>query len=80
MVLQGLFKWPSMMPRLNPSDVQYINAHGTSTPVGDDLESKAISSVFGASASKVWSQQHKSMMGHALGAASAMSPLSALWL
>ena len=36
------------------------------------MESKAISSVFGASASKVWSQQHKSMMGHALGAASAI--------
>lgn len=57
---------------LDPSEVQYINAHGTSTPVGDDLESKAISAVFGSNASKVWVSSTKSMMGHALGAAGAI--------
>ncbi len=57
---------------LQPSDIQYVNAHGTSTPVGDDLESQAIRSVFGDHAKKLWVSSTKSMMGHALGAAGAI--------
>lgn len=54
---------------LAPSDVDYINAHGTSTPVGDLAETNAIKRVFGADAPLVSST--KSMMGHMLGGAGA---------
>ncbi len=54
---------------LAPSDVQYINAHGTSTPVGDRIETLAIKSVFGDAAYKVAVSSTKSMTGHLLGAA-----------
>lgn len=54
---------------LKPSDIQYINAHGTSTPVGDGLETQAIKKVFGDHAKKIWVSSTKSMMGHGLGAA-----------
>lgn len=57
---------------LNPSDIQYINAHGTSTPVGDGLESTAIKRLMGDHAKKVWVSSTKSMTGHALGAAGAI--------
>ena len=52
-----------------PSDVNYINAHGTSTKSGDELESQAIKTVFGEHAYKVAISSTKSMMGHLLGAA-----------
>ncbi len=54
---------------LKPEDIQYINAHGTSTPVGDGLETKGIKGVFGAHAKNLWVSSTKSMTGHALGAA-----------
>src|SRR5690606_22621727 len=57
---------------LQPSDIQYINAHVTSTPVGDPLEAVAIHKVFGDHAKKVWVSSTKSMTGHALGAAGAI--------
>lgn len=57
---------------LKPSDIQYINAHGTSTPVGDPLEAVAIHKIFGDHAKKVWVSSTKSMTGHALGAAGAI--------
>lgn len=63
---------------LNPSDVQYINAHGTSTPVGDGLESAGIKSVFGDHAKKLWVSSTKSMMGHSLGAAGAVEAVFSL--
>ncbi len=54
---------------LNPEDVQYINAHGTSTPLGDRNETEAIKLAFGAHAHKVVVNSTKSMTGHLLGAA-----------
>lgn len=54
---------------LKPEDINYINAHGTSTPVGDELETAGIKAVFGDHAKKLWVSSTKSMMGHGLGAA-----------
>lgn len=54
---------------IDPSQVDYINAHGTSTPAGDLAETMGIKSVFGAHASKLMVSSTKSMTGHLLGAA-----------
>ncbi len=54
---------------LNPSDIGYINAHGTSTPAGDLAETMGIKSVLGSDAAKVMVSSTKSMTGHLLGAA-----------
>ncbi len=54
---------------LNPEDIGYINAHGTSTPINDREETKAIKKVFGAHAKKLMVSSTKSMTGHMLGAA-----------
>jgi 3-oxoacyl-[acyl-carrier-protein] synthase II len=54
---------------LGPETVDYINAHGTSTPVGDRIETIAIKTVFGDHAKKVMVSSTKSMTGHLLGAA-----------
>jgi len=54
---------------INPQDVDYINAHGTSTPAGDVAETDGIKSVFGEHAKKLMVSSTKSMTGHLLGAA-----------
>jgi len=55
--------------KINPEDVSYINAHGTSTPAGDIAETIAVKAAFGAHAPKVPVSSTKSMTGHLLGAA-----------
>ncbi|HXR24300.1 MAG TPA: beta-ketoacyl-ACP synthase II [Candidatus Binataceae bacterium] len=57
---------------LDPSEVDYINAHGTSTPQGDIAETQAIKRVFGEHAARIAVSSTKSMTGHTLGAAGAI--------
>lgn len=63
---------------LDASEVDYINTHGTSTPLGDVAELKAISSVFGENAWKLNISATKSMTGHLLGAAGAIEAIATL--
>lgn len=60
---------------LNSEQVDYINAHGTSTPLGDVIETKAIKSAFGHHSKKLMVSSTKSMTGHTLGAAGAIESL-----
>ncbi len=57
---------------LAPQDVDYVNAHGTSTPLNDPMETKAVKAVFGEHAYKLKMSSTKSMTGHLLGAAGAI--------
>ena len=61
--------------KIDPDQLDYINAHGTSTPVGDVAEVKAIKQVFGANAYKMNITSSKSMTGHMLGAAGAVEAI-----
>lgn len=61
--------------KIEPSQIGYINAHGTSTPAGDIAETNAVKSVFGDDAKKVLVGSTKSMTGHLLGAAGAIEAI-----
>lgn len=62
--------------KINPSDIDYINAHGTSTPYNDKFETQAIKVVFGDYSKEVLISSTKSMTGHLLGAAGAVEALA----
>jgi 3-oxoacyl-[acyl-carrier-protein] synthase II len=60
---------------ISPSDIDYINAHGTSTPLGDEIELKAVERVLGNAAAKLSMSSTKSETGHLLGAAGAIEAI-----
>ena len=67
--LIGAMKRAMKSGKVNPEEISYINAHGTSTPYNDKFETMAVKSMFGDHASKLMMSSTKSMTGHLLGAA-----------
>jgi 3-oxoacyl-[acyl-carrier-protein] synthase II len=64
--------------RLEPDQIDYINAHGTSTPLGDTAEVRAVNKLFGHHTRKLVMSSTKSMMGHTLGAAGGIESVIAV--
>ena len=66
--------------RVSPEDVDYINAHGTSTPLNDRIETIAIKSMFGVEAKRIPITSTKSQTGHLLGAAGAVEAAATIMI
>ncbi|MGZ5895791.1 MAG: beta-ketoacyl-ACP synthase II, partial [Xanthobacteraceae bacterium] len=60
---------------VSPSEIDYINAHGTSTPIGDEIELHAVERVVGNAAGRISMSSTKSLTGHLLGAAGAVEAI-----
>jgi|MGYP000853287103 3-oxoacyl-[acyl-carrier-protein] synthase II len=71
-------RWALEDAHLNPQDVQYVNAHGTSTQQNDAMETQAIKNVFGEHAYKMAISSTKSMLGHAFGASGAIEAIASV--
>jgi 3-oxoacyl-[acyl-carrier-protein] synthase II len=73
-----VMKWALEDAEMKPEDVDYINVHGTSTPLGDIAEPKAIIKTFGEHSYKLSISSTKSMTGHLLGAAGAVEGIASI--
>jgi 3-oxoacyl-[acyl-carrier-protein] synthase II len=69
-------RWAMQDAGLKPEEIDYIHAHGTSTPLNDLTETRAIKTIFGGHAYKLAISSIKSMIGHAMGASGALQAIS----